>query len=175
MQFTAQCFWRIFQPVCQVVARQFCSWQSRNSQGEFVKKKVMLSVFLCLCAAQLLAAQTIASPHVVQCLPTNPQFASAGPNVTAPCTPTPTPTPIPPPPTPTPVDGVIGPKFIILTVTYAPPGSASSVTYSNSTMLGTSNSVSNSFTNDVNLNASISSGFSIFGFGVNFTATASTD
>jgi hypothetical protein len=140
-----------------------------------VKKKVLLSLFLCLFVAPLLSAQTLASPNVVQCLPTNPQFATATPGVTAPCTPTPTPTPIPPPPTPTPVDGVIGPKFIILTVTYAPPGSASSVTYSNSTMLGTSNSVSNSFTNDVSLNASISSGFSIFGFGVNFTSTASTD
>ncbi|HWF02314.1 MAG TPA: hypothetical protein VHA06_01430, partial [Candidatus Angelobacter sp.] len=137
--------------------------------------KVLLSAFLCLFAAQLLGAQTIASPHVAACpiQPPAPEFASASPAVAA-C-PTPTPTPIPPQPTPTPVDGVIGPKFIILTVTYAPPGSASSVTYSNSSMLGTSTSVSNSFTNDVNVNASISSGFSIFGFGVNFTATASTD
>ena len=45
--------------------------------------------------------------------------------------------------------------MLSLTVTYAPPGSASSVTYSNSTMLGTSSMVSNSFTNDVKVTASI--------------------
>src|ERR1051326_2120478 len=35
--------------------------------------------------------------------------------------------------------GSIGPKYIVLAVTYAPPGSNSNVSYTNSTMLGTSN------------------------------------
>ncbi|HYX52782.1 MAG TPA: hypothetical protein VE783_04980 [Candidatus Limnocylindrales bacterium] len=86
--------------------------------------------------------------------------------------PTPTPTPAP---TPTPITGTIEPKYIVLTVTYAPPGSASNVTYSNSTMLGSSSSVSSSFQNDVNVSASITTGFSLFGlFGGKTTQTAST-
>jgi hypothetical protein len=49
------------------------------------------------------------------------------------------------------------------------------VTYSNSTMLGTSSSVSSSFQNDVNVSASITTGFSLFGlFGGQTTQTAST-
>jgi hypothetical protein len=86
------------------------------------------------------------------------QFASNCP----PPDPTPTPTPAPTP-TPTPESGFIEPKYVVLTVMYAPPGSASNVTYGNSTMLGTSSTVSNSFTNDVRVTSSIDTGFSLFG------------
>lgn len=61
-------------------------------------------------------------------------------------TPTPTPTPIPTPtPTPTPAGGSIAPKYVVLSVTYAPPGSNSFATYSNSTMFGSSISLDSAF------------------------------
>src|SRR6476619_1780722 len=89
------------------------------------------------------------------------------------CAPTPTPTPTPtatptPIPTPTPDSGSIGPKYIVLAVDYAPPGSNSFVTYGNSTMQGTSLSFANSFSNDVTLSVSLTTGFHIFGFGADF-------
>lgn len=97
--------------------------------------------------------------------------------LTSPCNvpPDPTPTPTPAPtPTPTPESGFVEPKYVVLTVTYAPPGSASSVMYSNSTMLGTSSMISSSFTNGVNVTASITTGFSFFGlFGSHITTTSS--
>jgi len=45
-----------------------------------------------------------------------------------------------------PISGHINPKYIILAVTYAPPGSQSNVNYSESTLLGTSASISDSNT-----------------------------
>lgn len=110
-----------------------------------MKKNILVAV-LWLFSVHLLNAQ-------IPCLPqgiTTPGLAQAG---TCPPNPTPTPFPTPTPtPAPTPgVDGVIGPKFAVVTVTYAPPGSASSVNYSNSTMLGNSVSLSSSFTNDTSV------------------------
>ena len=132
-------------------------------------KKKMLFAVLWLFSVQLLHGQT-------PCLPQG--ISTSGP-VAADTCPAPSPTPFPTPtptPSPTPpVDGVIGPKYIVVTVTYAPPGSLSTVSYMNSTMLGNSVSVSNSFSNDVSLNASITTGFSIFGFGATATSTASTE
>lgn len=129
-------------------------------------KKVLLSALMCLFSAQLLNAQT-AAPSIEQCLPQNAvPGAGVGPSIVQPCsTPTPFPTPIP---TPTPTTGTIEPKYVVLTVTYAPPGSGSSVTYSNSTMLGTSLSLSNSFTNTTSQTTSGGGGikFSIFGISI---------
>ena len=141
-----------------------------------MKKKTLLSILLCLFSAQLLSAQITGNPTqpgiCVQPLQ-SPSNSVTSPICPPPGDPTPTPTPLP---TPTPTTtGTIEPKYIVLTVTYAPPGSASNVTYSNSTMLGTSSSVTGSFTNDVSLNASITTGFSLFGlFGGKTTQTAST-
>jgi hypothetical protein len=145
-----------------------------NQLGEFVKKKVLLSAFLCLFAAQLLGAQTIASPNVAQCpiQPPAPAFGAASPAVAA-C-PTPTPTPTPPPPTPTPMSGRIGPKYVVLTVTYAPPGSGSSVTYLNTTMLGTSLALSSSFMNNLTQTTTVNAGFKIFGIGFGGSSTTTT-
>lgn len=48
-----------------------------------------------------------------------------------------------------PISGWINPKFVILTVTYAPPGHSSNVNYTNTTMLGTSTSVFGSFSDQI--------------------------
>ncbi|MBZ5505403.1 MAG: hypothetical protein LAO78_07945 [Acidobacteriia bacterium] len=145
-----------------------------------MKKKVLLGALLCLFSAQFLNAQQAnlngsACPLPPVTTPIGQGSPALATLAVVGCpgpTPTPTPTPIP---TPTPVTGTIEPKYVVLTVTYAPPGASSSVTYSNSTLLGTSSSVTNSFTNDVNLTASITTGFSLFGlFGGQTTQTAST-
>jgi hypothetical protein len=140
-------------------------------------KKVLLSLFLGF-SAQLLVAQTNANPSVVQCLPqVTAPVAGAGPEVAQPCA-TPTPTPPPPVPTPTPVNGTIEPKYVVLTVTYAPPGAGSSVTYSNSTMMGTSLSLSNSFTSTTSQTTSGGGGVKLSIFGISLgggvSATSST-
>jgi len=140
-----------------------------------VKKTILLIAALCLCSAQMLVAQINGSPNVI-CPPQNTRTGSLQPLT---CPPNPTPTPIPTPsptPSPTPaVGGFIGPKFVVLTVTYAPPGSRSTVTYTNSNMLGTSLSLTNSFTNDVSVSTSVTAGFSIFGLGATTTSTNSAD
>src|SRR5262249_7051936 len=61
---------------------------------------------------------------------------------------TPTPTP-----TPTPV-GNLNPKYIVLSVIYAPPGQKSSVDYGTSTMIGTGASFDNSFAKAHTVNTS---------------------
>jgi hypothetical protein len=55
-----------------------------------------------------------------------------------------------------PISGHINPKYIIIAVTYAPPGAQSSVDYRASTLFGTSTSISDSFTkeNTVKITAS---------------------
>jgi hypothetical protein len=60
---------------------------------------------------------------------------------------------------PAPVYGYVSPKYLVLGVQYAPPGSRSSVNYGNSTMTGTSTSFSSSFTNAQT--ESISYGFTV--------------
>ena len=139
-------------------------------------KKVLLLILLSLFSTHLLSAQTSGPVQGICVQPTQlPLSSSSTGQLTSICNPDPTPTPTPIP-TPTPDEGTIGPKYVIVTVTYAPPGSASNVVYSNSTLLGTSLSLSNSFTNDVNVSAQLSSHFSIFGFfKTNFTSTASAD
>lgn len=134
-----------------------------------MKKKHIFYAVLWLCAVPWLYAQT-------PCLPQATTIGGIGHAVTNCPNPTPTPFPTPTPtPSPTPaVEGAIGPKFIVVAVTYAPPGSLSTVSYLNSTMLGNSVSVSNSFTSDTSISSSITTGFNIFGFGVSDTSIAST-
>jgi hypothetical protein len=62
-----------------------------------------------------------------------------------------------------PVSGRIFPKYLVLDVIYAPPGSKSNVNYGHSTMLGTSTSVSSSFTNTTAETVSVSVGTPITG------------
>jgi hypothetical protein len=72
------------------------------------------------------------------------------------------------------VPGSITPKYMVLAVVYAPPGSKSSVDYGTSTMMGSSVSISNSFNNSNSLSISIGGSASIFGNGGSVTGTAST-
>jgi hypothetical protein len=63
------------------------------------------------------------------------------------------------------------PKYEVLTVVYAPPGSASSVTYGNSSLVGSSNSFVTSNSSTVTESTSTTTGFSLFGFGSSTTTT----
>jgi hypothetical protein len=72
-----------------------------------------------------------------------------------------------------PVPGYINPKYIVVGVTYAPPGSASSVTYTNSTMVGSSTTISKSFASGVQVVISESGGIPGV-IGGKVTATRST-
>jgi Galactose oxidase, central domain/Kelch motif len=81
---------------------------------------------------------------------------------------------------PAPVSGYVSPKYLVIGVQYAPPGSKSSVVYAESTMMGTSTTYSNSFTNkqtdSVSLGFSVGAVFGIFGNepNVSYTATFSS-
>jgi hypothetical protein len=66
--------------------------------------------------------------------------------------------------------GTLNPKFVVLSVAYAPPGASSYVDYGSSTELGTSTTLSNSFTSSTNTSISITTS-SILG---STTSTAST-
>jgi hypothetical protein len=65
------------------------------------------------------------------------------------------------------------PKYQVLGVVYAPPGAASSVTYSNSTMVGSSHSIVTTSSSTSTVTESTTSGFSFLGFGSTTTNTTS--
>lgn len=71
-------------------------------------------------------------------------------------------------------------KYVVLGVTYAPPGAKSNVTYGGSTLLGTSTSLASTFMNNVSTSVSIGGGAGstsapgIFGSSGGVTGTAST-
>ncbi|HEY1936601.1 MAG TPA: hypothetical protein VGJ33_01545 [Candidatus Angelobacter sp.] len=134
-----------------------------------------MSFLLSLLSIKTLSAQVNQSPTPSVCqIPITSPLAAGG-QLTNPCNPPPNPTPTPTPiPTPTPVTGRVGPKYVVLTVTYAPPGSGSSVTYSNSTMLGTSLSFNNSFMNTVSTTTTVNTGFKIFGIGFGGSSSTTT-
>jgi hypothetical protein len=74
--------------------------------------------------------------------------------------------------------GMINPKYVVVGVTYAPPGSASTVTYANTTMVGSSTNVSTSFTNQTGYTVTVSRNIgipagSILNGGVTLTTTTS--
>jgi len=70
--------------------------------------------------------------------------------------------------------GNIDPKYVVLAVVYAPPGSKSSVDYGQTTMMGSSTSISNSFTNEESLSISLSGSVGILGTNSTVTGTSST-
>jgi hypothetical protein len=76
---------------------------------------------------------------------------------------------------PPPPQGFIAPKYVVLAVTYAPPGSQSNVNYSNSTMLGTASTTSSSFTNTTALSVTVGGGIfdtkNLFGIGLDGKVT----
>ena len=60
-------------------------------------------------------------------------------------------------------------KYQVMGVVYAPPGSASNVTYGKSTSVGSTNTFTNTNTNDNVLTTSISLGAGLFGTGADLT------
>jgi hypothetical protein len=78
------------------------------------------------------------------------------------------------------VSGFVNPKFVIVGLTYAPPGPSSNVTYTGSTLVGNTAMTTGSFTNDNNLTISVTNGIgawlpNVAGFGVKITGTDSND
>jgi hypothetical protein len=57
--------------------------------------------------------------------------------------------------------GYVNPKFYVVGVTYAPPGPASNVTYTNSNLVGTKTTLSQSFASGVTNSVSLTKGFAI--------------
>jgi len=71
------------------------------------------------------------------------------------------------------VPGFINPKYVIVGVEYAPPGSSSTATYGNNTVVGNSSSVADSFSDQVTKSVAVSGGASLFGFSASRTSTSS--
>jgi hypothetical protein len=77
------------------------------------------------------------------------------------------------------VIGFVNPKYIVVGVTYAPPGSSSFVTYTDSTLVGNTSTTTGSFQSDVNVTISVTDDISAWsalgGAAVKITGTSSTD
>jgi len=69
--------------------------------------------------------------------------------------------------------GWINPKYKVVDIMYAPPGSKSTATYSDNTVVGSSTTFSSSFSDGQTQSISISNGFSLFGFTDKQTTTYS--
>jgi hypothetical protein len=67
---------------------------------------------------------------------------------------------------PAPIPGFINPKYIIVGVTYAPPGNQSTVTYQNSKLVGSTIDISHTFTNTTTVSVSVSIGIKGWSAGV---------
>lgn len=119
-----------------------------------MKKRIVLFALLFAFSVQLLQAQGRAPGSASQiCL------------IDDGCPPDPTPTPPPPTPTPTPADGLtVSTKYVVLSVAYAPPGSASTATYTNSTLFGASISLTTSFKNSAGETLTLGGSLPILGF-----------
>jgi VCBS repeat-containing protein len=75
---------------------------------------------------------------------------------------------------PNPVTSIINPKYIIVGVTYAPPGAQSNVTYTNSVLVGNSSSLNESFTDQTSVSVSVSAGIAAWDPGGKITGTETT-
>jgi hypothetical protein len=77
------------------------------------------------------------------------------------------------------VTGYINPKFYVVGVTYAPPGSNSSVTYTGSTLVGSTSTTTSSFQSDVSVTVTVTGDISAWtttgGFATKVANSASTD
>jgi hypothetical protein len=83
------------------------------------------------------------------------------------------------PPPPQVITGFVNPKYVVVGVTYAPPGPNSNVTYTNSTLVGNTTMTTDSFQTDVSLAISVSGKIQAWsivgGAAVELTGTESTD
>jgi hypothetical protein len=73
------------------------------------------------------------------------------------------------------VTGFINPKYIVVGVTYAPPGPSSFVQYTGTTSVGNTTTIANSFANDVGFSVSVKASIQGWGAGGSVTGTSSTD
>jgi hypothetical protein len=71
------------------------------------------------------------------------------------------------------VSGSMNPKYLILGVFYAPPGSKSNVNYQNNTSVGTTSTLSSTFANTVGYSVAIEGGINILTFASGVTGTNS--
>jgi hypothetical protein len=71
--------------------------------------------------------------------------------------------------------GFVNPKYIVVGVTYAPPGPSSFVQYTGTTSVGNTTTINSSFSNDVGFSVSVKAGISGWGVGGGVTGTSSTD
>lgn len=71
--------------------------------------------------------------------------------------------------------GFLNPKYIVVGVTYAPPGPSSFVQYTGTTSVGNTSTVASSFANDVGFSISVKASISGWGAGGAVTGSASTD
>lgn len=69
--------------------------------------------------------------------------------------------------------GFVNPKYVIVSIEYAPPGNSSSASYGNNTVVGNSTTVSSSFSNEQNKSVSISKGGAIPDFTTSVATTFS--
>jgi hypothetical protein len=73
------------------------------------------------------------------------------------------------------IPGYIGPKYIVVGVSYAPPGPTSFVQYATSRSFGTTTSLADTFSSSTSIEVSMNHGFNIGGFVKGkYTATGST-
>lgn len=81
------------------------------------------------------------------------------------------------PPVVTIEQGFVNPKYVILGVTYAPPGPSSFVQYTGTTSVGNTSTIQGSFSNQTAFSVSVSSGVGVPGFGPSgqITGTTSTE
>ena len=68
---------------------------------------------------------------------------------------------------------IMFPKYQVLGVVYAPPGSASNVTYGNSQMVGSASSMVTNTSSETVTSTSYTTGFTLYGFGTSSTFTTS--
>lgn len=75
--------------------------------------------------------------------------------------------------------GFVNPKYIIVGITYAPPGPSSTVTYANSTLVGNTTTIKNSFSSTTHFSISVSGTINAWtivgGAASKITGTSSTD
>lgn len=79
-----------------------------------------------------------------------------------------------------PITGFINPKYVVVGVTYAPPGPSSNVTYTNATSIGNTSNISSSFQSGIGYSVSVANKIGVPGGNVasglaSFTTTSSTD
>jgi hypothetical protein len=71
--------------------------------------------------------------------------------------------------------GFVNPKYVVVGITYAPPGPSSSVQYTGTTSVGNTTTIANSFANDVGFSVSVKATIQGWGAGGSVTGTSSTD